>query len=165
MSTRELEPTVRPSVLDRLMNLEPGLAADPVITWRESVARLRNSLMRDIEWLLNTRRIWKAAPSQFTELNASVYHFGLPDITSHSRDAPETRQLLMRQIEECIRIFEPRLTSVQVTLPETKEGPHHRIRFMIDALMKMDPNPERVTFDTVLDVGSGEFHVAGDAHA
>lgn len=165
MSTRELEPTVRPSVLDRLIDFEPAFAADPPISWRDSVTRLRASIMRDLEWLLNTRRIAKPAPPQFTELNASVYHFGLPDITSHSRDASETRQLLMKQIEECIRIFEPRLTSVQVTAPDGKGDPHHRIRFVIDALMKMDPNPERVTFDTLLEVGSGEFQMADDSHA
>ena len=57
MSSRELEPTVRQSVLDRLMDTTPGLAADPPASWRESVDQLRASVMRDLEWLLNTRRI------------------------------------------------------------------------------------------------------------
>jgi len=38
----------------------------------------------------------------------------------------------------------------------------HRIRFTIDGLLRMEPNPERVTFDTVLEIGSGEFSVLGD---
>jgi type VI secretion system protein ImpF len=98
------------------------------------------------------------------ELRASVYDFGLPDLSSHSHDSEATRKLLARQMEECINTFEPRLTAVQVMVRDagTAETPH-RIRFSVDALLKMEPNPERVTFDTVLEVTSGQFQVSGHA--
>lgn len=165
MSARELEPTVRQSVLDRIIDLEPGNATDRSPTWRESVQQLRTSVMRDLEMLLNSRRIAKPAPSAYAELQSSVYHFGLPDITSLSRDAEETRHVLVRQIEDCIRVFEPRLTSVQVTLADPEAESRHRIRFTIEAMLRMEPEPERVAFDTVLEVGSGEFLVKGEADA
>jgi type VI secretion system protein ImpF len=147
------------------VDLEPGHAADPSLSWSESVRRHRVSLQRDLEWLLNTRRITVPAPAAYPEVQSSVYHYGLSDITSLSRDSDDTRTQLVRQIEECIRLFEPRLTAVQVTTGEAGGADAHRIRFIIDALLRMEPNPERVTFDTVLEVTSGEFHVAGDAHA
>jgi type VI secretion system protein ImpF len=161
VSTRDLEPTVRQSVLDRLIDTEPLIAGDRPVSWSESVRQLRAAVMRDLDWLLNTRRIAQPAPAEFPEVQASVYHFGLPDISSLSRDAPESRELLLRRIEECLRIFEPRLMNVQVTSPDPGGASHHRIRFSIEALLRMEPNPERIAFDTVLEVTSGEFSVTG----
>jgi type VI secretion system protein ImpF len=166
MSSRELEPTVQQSILDRLMDFSPQLRADPPISWSESVRQLRASVIRDLEWLLNSRRVLQSAPAHLPELRASVYNFGLPDLSSHSADSEATRKLLARQIEESINLFEPRLTAVQVLIPEAAAGDtKHRIRFSVDALLKMEPNPERVTFDTVLEVTSGQFQVSGNGHA
>jgi type VI secretion system protein ImpF len=165
MSSREFEPTVRLSVLDRLIDATPSLSADPPVSRSESVRQLRAAVMRDLEWLLNTRRIVSPAPAQLVELRASVYHFGLPDISSHSRDSDQTRAVLMRQIEECINQFEPRLTGVQVTARESTGESAHRIRFSIDALLRMEPNPERISFDTVLEVSKGEFQLSGGSDA
>jgi type VI secretion system protein ImpF len=164
MSTRDLDPTVRLSVLDRLIDTEPAQSTEPMLTWSDSVVQLRAAVKRDLTWLLNTRRIAEPAPAEFPEVQASVYHFGLQDISSLSRDASETKQLLVRRIEECLRIFEPRLTNVIVTAHEVGEA-HHQMRFSIEALMRMEPNPERVMFDTVLEVTSGEFSVTGEANA
>jgi type VI secretion system protein ImpF len=161
-SSRFIEPTVRQSVLDRLIDKELELRADPPLNWSKSVAQLRQSVLRDVGWLLNTRRIIRAAPAHLPQLAASVYNYGLPDITSHSRDADETPTLLARQIEECISQFEPRLTAIQVTVRNDYDtSSSHRIRFSVDALLKMEPDPERILFDTVLEVTSGEFQIAG----
>ncbi len=166
MSTREFEPTVRQSILDRLVDTAPQLRADPPQSWRESVRALRESVMRDLEWLLNTRRVIQPAPSSMPQLQSSVYNFGLPDISSHSRESDETHSLLLRQIEECISTFEPRLTAVHVIAREAGEGEtRHRVRFVIDALLKMEPDPERITFDTLLEITSGEFQISGGADA
>jgi type VI secretion system protein ImpF len=165
MSRRELDPTVQQSVLDRLMDFEPRQAGDAPLSWSDSVTRLRNSVRRDLEWLLNTRRIATPAPADFPEVQESVYHFGLPDITSLSRDSSETSETLRRQIEEIVRIFEPRLTNVQVLPREGGNSPLQEMHFAIHALLRMEPNPERVMFDTVLEMGSGEFSVTGDSDA
>jgi type VI secretion system protein ImpF len=165
MNRRELDPTVQQSVLDRLMDFEPRHAADAPLSWSDSVARLRDSVRRDLEWLLNTRRIAIPAPADFPEVQESVYHFGLPDITSLSRDSSETPETLRRQIEEIVRVFEPRLTNVQVLPSEGGANALQEMHFSIHALLRMEPNPERVMFDTVLEIGSGEFSVTGESDA
>jgi type VI secretion system protein ImpF len=36
------------------------------------------------------------------------------------------------------------------------------LRFQIEALLKMDPAPEQVLFDTLLQLNSGEYQVKGE---
>jgi len=166
MTIRGPERTVRQSVLDRLIDRDPRSSFDTQpSTFGESVRQLKLALLRDVEWLLNTRRIPEPAPDAYPELQRSVYHYGLPDTTSLSGDDPNVRRRLQREIEECIRLFEPRLMSVTVT-PVASTGEKKRdLRFTIEAILRMDPNPERIVFDTVLDVSHGGFSVAGDANA
>lgn len=156
------EPTIRLSVVDRLLDTgdEDGRS-----TWSGSVEALKRSLVRDLEWLLNTRRIAEPASDAYTEVQRSVYHFGLPDVSSRSADSVDVQQVLSRDIEECIRIFEPRLTDVRVSVRQSAEAGSHNARFVIEGLLRMEPNPERVVFDTVLETPTGKFFVRGDADA
>lgn len=162
MARNEVERTVRPSVLDRLMDDEPGLAADRHLTWAQSVERYKVSVLRDLEWLLNTRRIAEEAPVELEELQASVYHFGVPDISSLSADAPRDRQRLAQRLKDAIRIHEPRLADVRIRIPERDEGPNRLVRFVVEGTLRMEPNPEQVVFDTVLEVASGRFRIGDD---
>lgn len=165
MAVQEIERTVRLSFLDRLVDHEPGQGADANVTRKESVRQLKASLHRDLEWLLNTRRIVEPAPDQYPEVQRSVYHYGLPDISSLSADSDAVRQKLVRQVEESVRLFEPRLTGVRVSLAQSDGDGARQIRFLIEGLLRMDPDPERVTFDTVMETASGKFLVSGDGNA
>lgn len=158
------EPTIRLSVVDRLLD-QAGGVEEASASWSASVEGLKRSLVRDLEWLLNTRRIAEPAPDIYPEVRRSVYHFGLPDVSSRSADSVEVQQVLSRDIEECIRIFEPRLTDVRVTLRQSTEEGSRQARFVIEALLRMEPNPERVVFDTVLETPTGKFFVRGDDDA
>jgi type VI secretion system protein ImpF len=158
------EPTIRLSIIDRLLDQSGGVGESSA-GWSESVEALKQSLVRDLEWLLNTRRIAEPASDSYPEVQSSVYHFGLPDISSRSADSVEVQQALSRDIEECIRIFEPRLTDVRVGLRQSTEEGSRLARFVIEGLLRMEPNPERVVFDTVLETPTGKFFVRGDADA
>lgn len=157
------EPTVRLSVIDRLMQAGEWDGGDA--SWVGSVEALKQSLVRDLEWLLNTRRIAEPAPDAYPEVQRSVYHFGLPDISSRSADSLDVQQGLSRDIEECIQIFEPRLTDVRVSVRPSEEKGSRLARFVIEALLRMEPNPERVVFDTVLETPTGKFFVRGGENA
>ena len=161
--TRGIERTVRQTVIDRLIDDRPGIGDVPM-TFNESVAALKRSLLRDVEWLLNTRRICEPASDDFPEVQRSVYHYGLPDITSLSAESDAAHRRLARALEEAIQLFEPRLMSVRVQPVEAKEAEGRRIHFVIEGMLRMEPNPELIVFDTVLDSTIGEFRVgAADA--
>ena len=165
MPAKEAERTVQWSVLDRLIDADLDARTEPPMTWAQSVRELKRALRRDLEWLLNTRRIAEPPPAEFTELRHSAYTYGLPDITSLAAESVAARDWLRRQVEETVGLFEPRLSGVRVTVETTDEGGRRELRFVIDALLRMEPNPEQVVFDTVLEVASATFEVRGGGAA
>jgi type VI secretion system protein ImpF len=64
---------------------------------------------------------------------------------------PELRQALVREVEATIRRFEPRLTQVAVVLVADKEGLGGTLRLKVDAVLRADPVPEPVSFETLLE--------------
>src|SRR5215472_6946112 len=98
----EPEQTVTLSVLERLTDRDPTVAAEPPLTRAQSVRQLKASLRRDLEWLLNTRRRPDAAESEFKELEQSLFNYGLPDISNLSWDSARDRVRVTRMIERTI---------------------------------------------------------------
>jgi type VI secretion system protein ImpF len=159
---REEERPVQQSVLDRLIGDDTDGSA---VSRSQSVRELKAAVRRDLEWLLNTRAVAIPPPEGLQELRASTYTYGLSDITSLSADDPKARARLRHMIEDAIRIFEPRLSAVQVNEAALATRDLRQLRFSIQALLKMDPSPERVAFDTVLDVSTGHYAIKGESGA
>ncbi len=153
---------VTTSILDRLIDLNPGVAADPPTNRSQSVRQLKASLRRDLEWLLNSRRNPDEVPETYEELFRSLYNYGLPDVTSMGLNSPRDRQRLLRLVEQTIEIFEPRLTGTRVRALDSAASGPRILRFQIEALLKMDPAPEQILFDTVLQLNNGEYQIKGD---
>jgi len=173
MAKREIDRAVQQPLLDRLTDLEPAAGADPRVGFKESVRQLKASLQRDLDWLLNTRRVPMPPPEALEEVPRSVWLYGLPDITALPRDASDTNATLLREVAAAIERFEPRLANVRVTIVEgqlkdesaARERRLRELRFLVEATLIMDPSPEQVVFDTVLDKTSFEFEVKGAAGA
>jgi type VI secretion system protein ImpF len=153
------------SVLDRLIDEEPKSGVEGPMTRSESLRRLKASVRRDLEWLLNAREPVQAPPDGAVELAKSVYCFGLPDLCSMNLISTRNRTDLARVMEGMIAIFEPRLLGTKVTLAPASPGPLPQLRFVIEGLLAMDPMPEHISFDTVLDVTGGEYRVRGEPGA
>jgi type VI secretion system protein ImpF len=149
-------------VLDRLIGDDAEVSS---ITRSRSVRELKAAVRRDLEWLLNTRAVAIPPPESLNQVRESVYTYGVSDITSLSADDPKARARLRSMIEEAIRIFEPRLMSVQVSESTSGTGESRQLRFSIQAVLRMDPSPERISFDTVLDVSRGQYVVKGESGA
>jgi type VI secretion system protein ImpF len=147
------ETLVTQSVLDRLMTVEDWPA-----TRSQSIRYFRDALKRDLEWLLNTRQPPIPEFADFPAVRASMLNFGLPDINSLSLLSSSDQRSLRIAIENCLRIHEPRLTDVRVVL-ESSDTTDRRLRFHIEGNIKLDPAPEEISFDTVLEISSGEYKV------
>ena len=160
----ELDRPVQQSVLDRLVDFEPGTTSERLPTREESLAALKTSLRRDLEWLLNTRREMVDIPESLEETRRSALRYGLPDVTSLPRNGADGHARLARAVEEAITLFEPRLMRVKVTLATiAAEGASRsELRFIVEGVLRLDPSPERVVFDTVLELAKGEYQVVGE---
>jgi type VI secretion system protein ImpF len=125
---------------------------------------LKAALRRDLEFLLNARRTPEEPPESARELPRSVYCYGLPDITGVAMDAAEDQHYLGRVIETAISLFEPRLANVSVRV-QPSTGPVRVLYFRIEGILRVEPGPERVYFDTSLHLTSGTYEVEGEKRA
>ena len=144
---------VTQSVLDRLSTTD-----DWPITRAQSIRYLRDSIKRNLEWLLNTRRPPIAGIEDYSLAKHTVLNYGLLDLSSLSTASSSDQRRLQAAIAEAVAHNEPRLRDVNVRLQEgdlTKK----KLRFHIEARMEIKPMPEEIAFDTVLDRSTGEYEV------
>jgi type VI secretion system protein ImpF len=155
---------LRESVLDRLTDIEPNNQHEVGPGHAQSMRQLKTALRRDLEWLLNTRRMIVPVPEYAKELPYSLFVYGLPDLTSFSSQSERDQQELLRTMESTIGIFEPRLLSVVVImLPLTETT--RVLRFQIEGMVRGDPTPERIVFDTFFDPVNGQYQVGQETSA
>jgi type VI secretion system protein ImpF len=174
MSESSVRDRLQPSLLDRLTDLEPHARQEARERRVISSRALRDSVQRDIGWLLNASGLAEDMDGvNLPYVAASVLNYGLPDLAG--RDvAALSAGALERMIRDALWAFEPRLAreSVRVSAIDGKggkgamgtKGGGHVIRFEIEADMWSQPYPERLYLRTELDLEAGEVRVS-DASA
>jgi type VI secretion system protein ImpF len=147
------EVLITQSLIDRLVDQEqwPETRAASIIMYRES-------LKRDVEWLLNTRQPVIPELEFYPATAASVLNYGLPDIHSFDGSAGKEQNVLTVALEKCIRTFEPRINQPRVFLTRT-DLLSRSLKFHIEGQIKYENMDEEITFDTVLEMISGEYEV------
>ncbi len=160
MARHETDRAVRPSLLDRLTDESPREPADRQVSFEESAQAYRRSVRRDVEALLNTRRTIVPVLPAFDDVRHSVHEYGLEDTTGRAVGTAEGRHRLTEDIRQTLMRFEPRLMNVRVILVDSSQLKAQQVRFSIEATLRMDPNPEQIVFDTVLEVSRGTYDVA-----
>lgn len=147
-------------LLDRLIDAEPSEQSDRPLSASAAMDVLRASLCNDLEELLNTRRRWQSWDPNLSQLERSLVGFGLPDFASGAFNDPRRREELRLLIEGCILRFEPRIVSLKVTLIESVDKASGTLRLRIDALLRAEPAPEPIAFDTVVDLVTKNVTIA-----
>jgi type VI secretion system protein ImpF len=87
-----------------------------------------------------------------------VAFYGLPDFTGVSAKSHIEQSRMTQALEAALRTFEPRFINVKVSL-EPISNVDRLLKFRIEASLDVEPAPEPVVFDTVLQMGSGNFAV------
>lgn len=150
-------------VLDRLIDQYPPTMAEPALSHAQSLRIFKKAVRRDLEWLLNTRRIALEPEDSLRELNRSLYVYGLPDFTALSLASPKDQARLLRALQTTIAAFEPRLANIRTNGLEPLSDGSRSLRFRIEALLVVDPAPEHVSFDTVLELNTGTYQLKEDS--
>lgn len=125
---------------------------------REIARRYKDSVKRDIEWLFNTRRTFDYRIGNYPQIRSSVYAYGLPDITSVNIGSVNDQRKLVDMMKESLLLFERRLTDVAIDFQPVVGG-SRSLQFTISGILLMDPAPEEVRIDTILDSASARYEV------
>ncbi len=150
------------SLWDRLTDPTLGRGEDMVVTTATETERIKQEVRRDLEWLLNSRSVSRDLPEGMKALEKSVLRYGLPDLSSLNMANPKERERFQAVLTSVIRNFEPRLDRVEVRLDDQdKSGGRPRLHYRVDAVLKLEPTPLAVVFDTVLELGTKTFRVEG----
>ncbi|MDQ3799487.1 MAG: type VI secretion system baseplate subunit TssE [Acidobacteriota bacterium] len=159
MARTDSEIRVTPSVLDRLLDFEPKSQQEAPKSRSRNLRELKQAVRRDLEWLLNTRCFPEGIDENLEEVFKSVVVYGLPDITGVSAKNHLEQKRLTRALETAVKIFESRLIDLKVTL-EPVGSSDKSLRFRIEARLDIEPTPEPIAFDTILQLDSGDFEVS-----
>jgi type VI secretion system protein ImpF len=159
MARIDNEIRVTPSILDRLLDYEPAESREAPKSRSNSVRDLRQAVRRDLEWLLNTRSLLHPEDGGLEEARKSVAFFGLPDFTGMTAQSAAAQKHLVETIETAIRNFEPRFLNVKVIL-EPLDILDRQLKFRIEARLDVEPAPEPIAFDSVLQIGNGGFAIS-----
>ena len=153
MARAKAEILVTQTLMDRLVDRT---------VWPEtraaSIAMYRESLKRDLEWLLNTRQPVMPALEDYPAVTTSVFNYGFPDIRSFDGSAGREQNALTRALEKCIKTFEPRIRQPHVYLSRS-DHLTRSLKFHIEGQLIYEDMDEEIKFDTVLELIRGEYEV------
>lgn len=159
MPREESAQPLLPSLLDRLLDNDPDQSSEPEWTRSQTLAELKESVKRDLEYLLNTRQTRPELVDSPSELARSVWTYGLPDFSHGAVGSQKERERLRWIIEETIRRFETRLSNVHVTMHPQENNFDRRMRLTVEGNLGAAPYIEAVAFDTVVAPTTGQCEV------
>ena len=159
----ELLPTERlqPSLLERLCDDEPANTKESREQRVLSVRRLRQSVLRDIAWLLNAVSLESVQSLEaYPEAGKSVINFGILDLSGHTI-APSEMESIEKRIRKAILDFEPRIlpNTLNIKVINTDAYNHNAMNFDIEGDLWMQPVPLRLYLKTQLDLDTGNVVV------
>ena len=147
------------SILDRLIDDAPELGRDPPMTRTQEMVAIRNGFRRDLEALLNTRRLCRSPAKEHAMLHQALPAYGVEDFVGAPLATFEQRQQLATAVEATIKAFEPRFLSVTVTMMKARDLDERRQTIRIEAVAQLEHGPEPVVFESALDPTTRSFRV------
>ncbi|MGR5235987.1 type VI secretion system baseplate subunit TssE [Vibrio alfacsensis] len=137
---------MRASLLDKLIDSDPTVRDERDFPANQQY--LLNSLLRDVEAMLNSRVGWRALPDDLLEVRYSILNYGLPDFSSMPYSSQEGQSQLCEIVCEAIKEFEPRLEAPSVSILEQKNAVDRTLRLKISATCLIGNNTHEVTFNS-----------------
>jgi type VI secretion system protein ImpF len=155
---------LQPSLLDRLVDNEPEQRVESVEKRVMNMSRLRESVLRDLNWLFNCAQAASAEEIEASPLMArSVVNFGLPPFAGMTASGVELRTM-ENALRQAIIDFEPRLLpeSVRVKARRIESGGdnhHNALSFDIECRLWAQPAPIALLLYSEIDLESGQNSV------
>ena len=148
-----------PSLLDRLVDDEPGRATEARENRAASLQKLRDNVLRDLNWLFNATQ----SSIEFDGdalLSGSVINYGMPPLAGRPASQYDLGEL-SRVLREVIMRFEPRIIAhtLKVSAERNKGDTHNVLGFRIEGQLWSQPIPLEIYMRTEIDLESGMTQV------
>ena len=153
---------LQPSLLDRLADDEPEKKVESRDKRILSFIKLKQSVMRDLEWLLNTGCLETTQDlDDYPQVKKSVLNYGLPDLSGTTASNVDSTTL-ERMLRQAIINFEPRILANSLKVRVANRDKHNNIIFEIEGELWSQPTPERLYLKTILDLELGSVEVKSE---
>ena len=152
---------LQPSLLDRLTDDEPNNRVESRDKRVLSMQKLRQSVLRDVSWLLNADSFESVADlSDYPEVAQSVINFGIQNLAGTSVVGADLTNI-ERKLKHAITVFEPRIlpNSLSVKVLSADVMNHQAISFDIEANLWAQPLPIHLYLRTEIDVLTGDVNL------
>lgn len=151
-----------PSLLDRLTDDQPRLKEESRNARAGNIGSLRESVLRDLEWLMNTVNLESVISLEaHPEIRGTVLNYGMPGLSGSTLNTAD-REAIRKLIKDSIEKFEPRILSntlrISLIANDDMVNPH-AIAFQIEGTLWGRPMPEALFLRTELDLELGDVKV------
>jgi type VI secretion system protein ImpF len=160
MAELQTQDRLQPALLDRLIDDEPQARVESTDKRVFTLSRLRESVLRDINWLFNTTQMAGSGELENYPLVASsVVNYGIPAFSGTTASSVDLRTVEIA-LRQAIVDFEPRLLAdgVRVRARRIQDDEHHhnRLSFDIECRLWAQPAPIALLLHTDVDLESGQ---------
>ncbi len=152
---------LQPSLLDRLTDDEPNTQIESRDKRVLSMHKLRQSVLRDVSWLLNADSFESVADlTDYPEVAQSVVNFGIQNLAGTSVVGADLTNI-ERKLKQAITVFEPRIlpNSLTVKVLSADVMNQQAISFDIEANLWAQPLPVHLYLRTEIDVLTGDVNL------
>lgn len=152
---------LQPSLLDRLTDDEPISQQESRDKRVLSMHKLRQSVLRDVSWLLNTDSLDSVVDlTAYQEVAQSVLNFGINDLAGKTIVSASLSEMEKR-LKKAIEIYEPRIlpNTLKVQVMTSEEMNQHALSFDIEADLWAQPLPLHLYLRTEIDTLTGDVNL------
>jgi type VI secretion system protein ImpF len=141
---------------------EPERTEEPRERRALNLQRLREGVVRDLDWLLNTVHLAAMADlAAYPEVEKSTLNYGMPDFTGQTASTVDLASM-EKLIRQAIVQFEPRILpeSVRVRARANQDQLNHNaIAFDVEGELWAMPLPVRLFLRTDVDLEAGNISI------
>jgi len=152
---------LQPSLMDRLTDDEPNNQQESRDKRVLSMHRLRQSVLRDISWLLNTDSLESVVDlSDYPEVANSVLNYGIKDLAGKTSSGADI-STIEKELKLAVSIFEPRIfqNTLVIQVVSSEQMNQHAISFDIEGYLWSQPLPLHLYLRTEINKISGDVNL------
>ncbi len=152
---------LQPSLLDRLTDDNPSVQTESRDKRVLSMLKLRESVLRDVTWLLNSDSLESVVDlTAYPEVAKSVLNYGVKDLAGQTSSGANIAAI-EKELRNAIANFEPRIlpTTLSVEVFKSEEMNQHAISYDIEGSLWSQPLPLHLYLRTEINKITGDVNL------